>query len=81
MYMKDKNHRITLRLTDEQFDFVKQNAEILDVSPSDFLRMVINTTLVASKKAEQKLGKVAEELAKGEVNGRENDNDDKHNLV
>ncbi len=44
MYLKDKNVRITLRLNQQQFDFVKQNADELGVSPSDFLRMVINTT-------------------------------------
>ena len=50
MYTKDKNHRITLRLNDEQFDFVRMNAEQLDVSPSEFLRMVINSSLFAWRK-------------------------------
>ena len=49
MYTKDKNHRITLRLNDEQFMFVAESAELLDVSPSDFLRMVINSSLVLAK--------------------------------
>jgi uncharacterized protein (DUF1778 family) len=49
MYTKDKNKRITLRLNEEQFGFVQANAEILGVSPSDFLRMVINTSLATSK--------------------------------
>lgn len=50
MYTKDKNHRITLRLNDEQFEFVRMNAEQLDVSPSEFLRMVINSSLFAWRK-------------------------------
>ncbi len=45
MYTKDKSNRVTLRLNDEQFSFVRQNADLLGVSPSDFLRMVINLTM------------------------------------
>lgn len=61
MYIKDKVNRITLRLNEEQFDFVKDNADILGVSPSEFLRMVINasiaTTKTALKKFEEGLGR------------------------
>lgn len=52
MYNKDKNIRITLRLNESQFDFVKRSADILDVSVADFLRMVINQTMVMSNKNE-----------------------------
>ena len=45
MYTKDKAHRITLRLNDNQFNFVKDNADMLDVSPSEFLRMVVNANI------------------------------------
>lgn len=55
MYTKDKNKRITLRLNEEQFAFVQANADTLGVSPSDFLRMVINTTLATSKKYSAKV--------------------------
>lgn len=48
MYTKDKTNRVTLRLNDDQFSFVRQNAELLGVSPSDFLRMVINLTMSQS---------------------------------
>lgn len=61
MYIKDKANRITLRLNEEQFGFVKENADILGVSPSEFLRMVINasiaTTKTALKKFEEGLGR------------------------
>lgn len=50
MYTKDKNHRVTLRLNDAQFQFVTANADILEVSPSDFLRMVINAALASDAK-------------------------------
>lgn len=62
MYLKDKNHRITLRLNDEQFDFVRATAEMLDVAPSDFLRMVINTAMTTNRKLGERNG-----------TGREND--------
>ena len=51
MYTKDKLNRITLRLNDEQFEFVKQNADVLGVSPSEFLRMVVNASMATTKAA------------------------------
>ena len=70
MYTKDKSNRITLRLNDEQFEFVKCNADILGVSPSEFLRMVVNSSMALAKAAEEKLKKVEE------ARGRENDKAD-----
>jgi hypothetical protein len=64
MYTKDKSNRITLRLNDEQFEFVKQNADFLGVSPSEFLRMVVNASMATTKTAISKIG---------EGLGREND--------
>ena len=72
MYNKDKSNRITLRLTDEQFKFVKDNADLLGVSPSEFLRMVVNTSMGLARQTEIK---IKESL------GRENDKTDKHNIV
>jgi len=34
MNIKDKTNRITLRLNDKQFNFVKASADVLGVSPS-----------------------------------------------
>lgn len=45
MYLKDKTTRVTLRLSDVQFAFVKSNADVLGVSPSGFLRMIINVAI------------------------------------
>lgn len=72
MYIKDKVNRITLRLNEEQFDFVKDNADILGVSPSEFLRMVINASIVMTKTA---FKKVEEGL------GRANDKTDSNDSV
>lgn len=71
MYTNDKTHRITLRLNDAQFEHVRSNADILGVSPSEFLRMVINTTMVASKQAEARIEKEIRRTV-----GRENDKAD-----
>lgn len=49
MYTKDKSNRITLRLNDGQFDFVRNSAEMLGISPSDFVRMVINMTMYGTQ--------------------------------
>lgn len=82
MYLKDKNQRITLRLTAEQFDFVKTSAESLGVSPSDFLRMVINFTMTTHRKAEEAVEEVcAKTVEKMEGLRRENEQADINHLV
>lgn len=64
MYTKDKLNRITLRLNDAQFNHVKWQADLLGVSPSEFLRMVVNASMVTTEKAQKKIE---------EGLGREND--------
>lgn len=73
MYTKDKSNRITLRLNDEQFEFVKGNADVLGVSPSEFLRMVVNASMATTKK-------VIENVEGGLI-GRENDKANINNIV
>lgn len=73
MYTKDKSNRITLRLNDEQFAFVKSQADLLGVSPSEFLRMVVNASLATSK------GMLKVKIEGGA--GRENDKADINDLV
>lgn len=63
MYNKDKTHRITLRLTDDQFEFVRENAEMVGVSPSEFLRMVVNMTMSTTRKVEKKMNDKLQEAA------------------
>ncbi len=76
MYTKDKSNRITLRLNDEQFEFVKQNADFLGVSPSEFLRMVVNSSMAMTKTA---VDRINEKFKEGL--GRANDKTDIDNLV
>lgn len=74
MYTKDKKTRVTLRLTEKQFAFVKANSDLLGVSPSDFLRIVINSAMSTVK-----LPKTVD-LSK-EGSGRENDETDCDDIV
>ena len=53
MYTKDKAQRITLRLNDEQFTFVKTVSDALGVSPSEYLRMMVNLSMVGAQNAEK----------------------------
>lgn len=80
MYTKDKSNRITLRLNDEQFEYVRASAEPLGVSPSEFLRMVINATMSATKQAAANIGRVNraierefQQIQSEEDNRRENE--------
>lgn len=43
MYEKNKTNRVTLRLTDAQMSFVRTWADRMQQSPSDFLRMLIDS--------------------------------------
>ena len=74
MYTKDKSTRITLRLNDDQFEFVKAQADLLGVSPSEFLRMVVNASLATSKG-------LVKRIKIEEGTGRENDEADINDSV
>jgi antitoxin component of RelBE/YafQ-DinJ toxin-antitoxin module len=43
-------HRITLRVTDEQMEYLAKVSEIMGVTPSEYIRMTINVAMVASRK-------------------------------
>lgn len=89
MYTKDKQHRITLRLNPEQFDFVMSSSEPLGVSPSEFLRMVINATMAMNKRASEKIDRVTNAMRQEieqikieeEVNRRENEASIQHDQL
>ena len=81
MYTKNKFKRITLRLSDEQFEYVQANSEMLGVSPSEFFRMVVNAAMVASVASKNAASRVIadaayDQLIERGVVGRENDKTD-----
>ena len=53
-------HRLTLRLSDKQMDFLKSVSDIMGVSPSEYLRMTINA-------AAESMSKKIDQMKKGEV--------------
>lgn len=63
-------HRVTLRLNEGQYDFLIKISTILGVSPSDYLRMSINSGMVATKNGLDDLSNG--NLLKGMVGTHEN---------
>ena len=59
---QNKPHSIHLRLNEEQFDFCKTMANNADLGVSDFIRMIINTTMVGCRKASQTLERMNDEM-------------------
>lgn len=59
---QNKPHSIHLRLNEEQFEFCKTMANNADLGVSDFIRMVINTTMIGCRKASQVLNKMDDEV-------------------
>ena len=55
MYEKDKKTRITLRLSEEQMDFVLNDSQTLGISPSEYIRMLISTCVSMSKKMKNQM--------------------------
>lgn len=70
------NHRVTLRLNDEQYSFLISVSEMLGVSPSDYLRMSVNTGMVAMKNTTY-----SETMQKGMVGTHENVKTDSNDIV
>ena len=70
-------HRITLRVNEEQLIKV---SELLGVSPSDYLRMVVNSGMV-SMQSQQPSVFGSENTMKGEVGTHENVKTDINNIV
>ena len=63
-------HRVTLRLNDEQYNYLIDISKILGVSPSDYMRMVINATLMTDKKGYEDV--LEEKQKEGMVGTNEN---------
>jgi len=48
-------HRLSLRLTDGQMDFLTKVSGLLGVSPSDYIRMTLNAGMVSTSASIDKL--------------------------
>ena len=60
---KDKRVRITIRMNEELFYFIKEQGDSLGVSPSEYIRLALMSAKALCKATEKKKGAL----------GREND--------
>lgn len=86
LYEKDKRYRLTLRVSEEQFQFLKTYSDVVGVSPSELLRMMVNASMYADKEIAKNTPPVETSIntaifLKGQVNGRENDESHFNNIV
>ena len=72
-------HRVTLRLNEEQYEFLIKVSSILGVSPSDYLRMTVNSGMVATKNGIDELSNG--NMLKGMVGTNENVKTNSDNIV
>lgn len=63
-----KKHSVHLRLNDEQYSFLQSDAELLGVGVSDYIRMIINTTMVTTQKLANSLNAKLGDLKQNENN-------------
>lgn len=52
---ENKPHSIHLRLTDEQYQFLSADAEMLGIGVSEYVRMILNTTMYTTKKVGEQI--------------------------
>lgn len=70
---ENKPHSVHLRLTDEQYEFLKADADFMGVGVSDYLRMIVNMTMSTAKKMKDniqlkmQLGDLADENEKNDI--------------
>ena len=73
MNLGDKTRSVTIRLTPQQYEYLERSARALEVTPSRFLRMVVNATMLGAGMAETSF-----EQAKSDIEHAEAD---LHNLM
>ena len=74
-------HRVTLRLNDEQYAFLINVSEVLGVSPSDYIRMVVNSGMVQTQGTLGTVFGVGDNKEKGMVGTHEDVKTDINNIV
>lgn len=77
MYHGDLEHRLNLRLNDDQFNFITKQAELFGQSPSAFMRTLITSCMIAEKRLEEEANKLIE---RG-VSVNENIKANKHDII
>ena len=55
MYLSDKTERITIRFTSDEFDYCVKMAEAFNITPSAFVRKVIDGVMLTQKYCESNM--------------------------
>lgn len=71
---ENKPHSVHLRLNDEQWEFLSADAEMLGVGVTEYVRMIINTTMYASKKVAESI----KQKALGDLGNENKENYQQH---
>lgn len=68
--------RMTLRLSEPQMEFLQKISGLMGVSPSEYIRMAINTQMVTTGKTVDDLisGKAARDIMEKGMGGTSNEN-------
>lgn len=76
-YGTQYSHKVTLRLNEQQFEFLTKVSGILGVTPSEYIRMTINTGMVAMASGEvtQSLKDTQERVGMSNENIKTDSND------
>ena len=74
-------HRMTLRLTEPQMNYLVRVSNIMGVSPSEYVRMTINCAMVASSKDLDRIESGEAILGKDGRTSNENVKADCNNIV
>lgn len=59
---ENKPHSIHLRLTEEQYQFLKADAEMMGIGISDYVRILVNMSMTVAKKANEAVSEVKMQL-------------------
>lgn len=70
---ENKPHSVHLRLTDEQYQFLKTDADAMGIGVSDYLRIIVNMTMTAVRKASTKVEQLSMQL--GDLANEDKKND------
>lgn len=70
-------HRLTLRLSDSQMEFLDKVCKLFDVSPSEYIRMTLNASMVSTSESLNAMvaGKALEKVGMSNENVEANIND------
>lgn len=89
MYLKDLGERMTLRLTEEQRNFLVEMSNMTGMRPSEYIRMMLNSSMWAWKRSQERQNaivteegmKLAKELMKGGLERHENVKTSEHDQL